>query len=55
VIARVCAFRDLKRELIRGYVEGKSAPADTPGPRLGTMQWYYQAVASLVGVRLHAN
>jgi hypothetical protein len=54
VIARVCAYWDLKRELIRGYVEGKTAPADTPG-RLGTMQWYYQAVASLVGVRLQAN
>jgi hypothetical protein len=26
VIARVCAYSDLKRELIRGYVEGKSAP-----------------------------
>ena len=32
MIARVCAYTDLKRELIRGYVEGKSAPADTPGP-----------------------
>jgi hypothetical protein len=26
VIAAVCAYRHLKRELIRGYVEGKSAP-----------------------------
>jgi hypothetical protein len=26
VIAAVCASRDLKRELIRGYVEGKPAP-----------------------------
>jgi hypothetical protein len=26
VIVRVCAYGHLKRELIRGYVEGKSAP-----------------------------
>jgi hypothetical protein len=26
VIAAVCASRDLKCELIRGYVEGKSVP-----------------------------
>ena len=26
MIAAVCAYRHLKRELIRGYVEGKSAP-----------------------------
>jgi hypothetical protein len=26
VIAALCASRDLKRELIRGYVEGKPAP-----------------------------
>jgi hypothetical protein len=54
VIAQVCASRDLRRELIRGYVEGKSAPADS-GARQGTMQCYYQAVASPVGVRLQAN
>ncbi len=32
MIARVCAYRDLKCELIRGYVEGKSAPAGIPRP-----------------------
>jgi hypothetical protein len=32
VITQVCAFRDLKRELIRGYVEGKSAQLILRGP-----------------------
>jgi hypothetical protein len=32
VIARVCAYRGLKRELIRGYLEGKSVPAVIPRP-----------------------
>jgi hypothetical protein len=30
VIARLCASRDIKRELIQGCVKGNSAPADTP-------------------------
>jgi hypothetical protein len=32
VIAGVCAYRDSKRELIRGFVEGKSVPAGIPRP-----------------------
>jgi hypothetical protein len=32
VINQVYASRDLKRELIRGFVKGKSAPAGIPRP-----------------------
>ena len=32
MIVRVCAYTDLKRELIRGYVEGKSAPTGIRKP-----------------------
>ena len=32
MIVPVCASRDLKSELIRGYLEGRQAPAHTPGP-----------------------
>ena len=31
MIVPVCASRDLKSELIRGYLEGRQAPAHTPG------------------------
>ena len=32
MIVLVCASRDLKSELIRGYLEGRQAPAHSPGP-----------------------
>jgi len=32
VIVKVCASRNLKSELIRGYLEDKHAPAHSPGP-----------------------
>ena len=32
MIVPVCASRDLKSELIRGYLEGRQAPAHSPGP-----------------------
>jgi hypothetical protein len=35
VIAQAYASRDIKRELIRGYVEGKSAPSRYSGPGWG--------------------
>ena len=34
MIVPVCASRDLKSELIRGYLEGRQAPAHTPACRL---------------------
>ena len=33
MIVRVCASGDLKSELIRGYLEGRQAPAHSSGPR----------------------
>ena len=32
MIVRVCASSYLKSELIRGYLEGRQAPAHSPGP-----------------------
>jgi hypothetical protein len=37
VITRVCASGDLKRELIRGYLEGKSVLGRGPAARGSTL------------------